>query len=199
VQRQAGAFRQAAFIDILVLNVARRDADEVDRGLRPASYDRRPRARQKGFVARGCRFHPRRGACGVCIVSQDETTRKDRPPRGFVVSGAPVGTFVKSALLIAGGRALGRRYAGLDFYERVEADLALGIMRSHFHHGYPKGTHCCVACTLAVLPVLEAGAIRYFDGRVLARDVRALIAKRGWRFAKPANAKMVSWALSRPA
>ena len=43
-------------------------------------------------------------------------------------------------------------------------------MRSHFHHGYPKGVHCCVQCTLAVIPVLDAGAIRYFD---LPRVVRS--------------------------
>ena len=50
----------------------------------------------------------------------------------------------------------------------MEKDLAFGIMRSHFHHGYPKGVHCCAQCTLAVIPVLEAGAIRYFDCRELS-------------------------------
>jgi hypothetical protein len=57
-----------------------------------------------------------------------------------------------SALLIAGQKALGRRFGGAEFYERVEKDLAFGIMRSHFHHGYPKGAHCCVQCTLGVMP-----------------------------------------------
>ena len=50
---------------------------------------------------------------------------------------------MKSALLLAGQKALGRRYGGSLFYETVEKELALGIMRSHFHHGYPKGTYCC--------------------------------------------------------
>lgn len=75
-------------------------------------------------------------------------------PAGFSISGAPVGTFLRSALLIAGKKVLGNRYGGSPFYEMVERDLAFGIMRSHFHHGYPKGTHCCVQCTLAVYPVL---------------------------------------------
>ena len=57
-----------------------------------------------------------------------------RHPGGFTVSGAPVGTFLKSALLIAGQKALGRRFAGHSFLENVERDLALGVMRSHFHH-----------------------------------------------------------------
>jgi hypothetical protein len=118
-----------------------------------------------------------------------------RHPAGFSISGAPVGTFLRSALLIAAQNALGRRFGGSDFYESVERDLAFGIMRSHFHHGYPKGTHCCVQCTLAVYPMLEAGAIRFFDCRKLSRDVRRLITEGKWRFVKPANPKMVRWAL----
>ena len=118
-----------------------------------------------------------------------------RHPAGFSISGAPVGTFVRAALLVAGQKALGRRFGGSEFYERVEQDLALRIMRSHFHHGYPKGVHCCVQCTLAVIPVLDAGAIRYFDCRELSRSVRRIVRQRRWRFAKPADSRMVSWAL----
>lgn len=116
-------------------------------------------------------------------------------PAGFSISGAPVGTFLRSALLIAGRKALGNRYGGSPFYEMVERDLAFGIMRSHFHHGYPKGTHCCVQCTLAVYPVLEVGAIRYFDCTQLATNLRRLIQRGGWRFTKPANARLTRWAL----
>lgn len=116
-------------------------------------------------------------------------------PGGFTVSGAPVGTFLRSALLVAGQKALGRRFGGHPFYENVERDLALRIMRSHFHHGYPKGTHCCVQCTLAVYPVLEAGAIRFFDGSLLSRQVRDIVRKRQWRFTRPVNAAMVRWSI----
>ena len=118
-----------------------------------------------------------------------------RHPAGFSVSGASVGTFLRSGLLIAGQKALGRRFGGSPFYETVEKDLAFGIMRSHFHHGYPKGVHCCVQCTLAVMPVLEAGAIRYFDCRELSTAVRRLVRQRQWRFAKPADPRIVRWAL----
>lgn len=118
-----------------------------------------------------------------------------RHPGGFSVSGAPVGTFLRSALLIAGQKALGDRYDGLPFYESVERDLAFGIMRSHFHHGYPKGTHCCVQCTLAVYPILEARAIRYFDCAPLEKSVRALIETGGWRFSKPCSVALRRWAL----
>jgi hypothetical protein len=121
--------------------------------------------------------------------------RTIRHPGGFKVSGAPVGTFLRSALLIVGQKAFGRRYGGQDFYERVETDLAMRIMRAHFHGGAPKGAYCCKPCTLAVLAVLEENAIRYFAGPALARDVRRLIAERAWRFETPANAKMLAWSL----
>ena len=118
-----------------------------------------------------------------------------RHPGGFTVSGAPVGTFLRSALLVAGQKAFGKRFGGSEFYERVEKDLAFGIMRPHFRHGYPKGTHCCVQCTLAVLPVLEAGAIRYLDCATLSADVRQIVKQGRWRFAKPPNPRMLRWAL----
>ena len=117
-----------------------------------------------------------------------------RHPAGFTITGASVGTFLRSALLIAGQKALGRRFGGAEFYETVEKDLAFGIMRSHFHHGYPKGVHCCVQCTLAVIPVLDAGAIRYFDCREASRAVKRLVRQRQWRFARPADPRLVRWA-----
>jgi hypothetical protein len=116
-------------------------------------------------------------------------------PAGFSVSGAPVGTFLRSALLLSAQKVFGKRYEGSDFYEGVEKDLAFGVMRSHFHHGYPKGTHCCVHCTLAVYPVLESGGIRYFDCKTLAGEVKQLIQNGGWRFANPPSERMVHWSL----
>jgi hypothetical protein len=121
--------------------------------------------------------------------------RTVRHPAGFSVSGAPVGTFLRSALLHAGAKVFGKRYEGSDFYFGVERDLAFGIMRSHFHHGHPKGAHCCSQCTLAVLPVLEAGLIRYFDCAPLAENVRRVVTKGDWRFATAPNAKMAAWSL----
>jgi hypothetical protein len=118
-----------------------------------------------------------------------------RHPAGFSISGASVGTFLRSALLVAGQKALGRRFGGAEFYERVEKDLAFGIMRSHFHNGCPKGAYCCVQCTLAVIPALDAGAIRYFNCREVSDLARRLVRQRRWRFAKPADPRIVRWAL----
>lgn len=128
--------------------------------------------------------------------------RYDRPktvrhPAGFTVSGAPVGTFLRSALLLAGLKALGYRYARHPFYERVEENFALGITGAHFH-GAPKGVYCCSQCTLATLPVLEADAVRYVDGKALAKDVRKMIEARQWRFRTLPNARMVAWSMEGP-
>jgi hypothetical protein len=118
-----------------------------------------------------------------------------RHPAGFTATGASVGTFVRAALLLAAQRVLGKRYGESPFYTTVERDVAFGIMRSHFHLGYPKGTHCCTQCTLAVYPVLEANAIRYFDCAELAERVRDIIARRQWRFATAPVPPMLRWAM----
>jgi hypothetical protein len=47
-----------------------------------------------------------------------------RHPAGFSIAGAPVGTFLRSSLLIAGRKVLGNRYNGSPFYEMVEKNLA---------------------------------------------------------------------------
>jgi hypothetical protein len=117
-------------------------------------------------------------------------------PAGFSISGAPVGTYIRSALLLAGQKALGRRYPGSDFYQRVESEFARSIMGAYFNGMAPKGAFCCKQCTLAVLPVLEANAIRWFECGPLAKDVRRMIGRGEWRFSTPANPKMLAWSLA---
>lgn len=125
--------------------------------------------------------------------------KKTRHAAGFTISGAPVRTFVQTSLVLSAQRVLGRRYSGSsDFYDRMESLLALLIMRSNFHIGAPKGVHCCAQCTLAVYPVLEAGAIRWFDGRALAKDVRKLIDDKEWLFSNFKNTRMLEWSLGTP-
>lgn len=121
--------------------------------------------------------------------------RRIKHPGGFAVSGRPVGTFARTALLVAGTRVFGPRYKGAPFYERIETDLALGIMRSNFNLGYPKGTFCCQTCTLAILPALAVNAIRHFDCGELRDSVEALIQRRMWRFTSSPNKRLLSWAL----
>jgi hypothetical protein len=121
---------------------------------------------------------------------------KLRHPAGFTLSGAVVRTFAKCAIVTAAHGALGpRNGGGSPFHDRVEERLALEIMHSHFERGFPRGVHCCVQCTLAVLPVLAGGYIRWFDGRALAPSVRELIESRQWRFANFRNGGMIAWSL----
>jgi hypothetical protein len=121
-------------------------------------------------------------------------------PAGFTIRGAVVRTFAKCALVVAARGALGARFVERSsFYERVESVLSLGIMRAHFHHGDPKGMFCCPPCTLAAFTVLEAGALRWIDGRKLAPSVRGLIESRQWKFTRFRNPAMLEWALNGPA
>ena len=48
------------------------------------------------------------------------------------------------------------------------------------------------------MPVLEAGAIRYFDCRELSKSVRRLVRQRQWRFARPVDPRIVRSALGEP-
>jgi hypothetical protein len=119
-----------------------------------------------------------------------------RHAAGFTIGGAPVRTFLSTSLVLSAQRVLGRRYGGTSaFYDQVESHLAMCIMRSNFHGGAPKGMHCCAQCTLAVYPVLEAGAIRWFDSRALAKDVRQLIEGKQWMFRNFKNTRMLEWSL----
>ncbi len=45
-----------------------------------------------------------------------EAPAKIRHPAGFTVEGAPVGTFMKAALLLCGQRVFGKRYEGSGFF-----------------------------------------------------------------------------------
>lgn len=116
-------------------------------------------------------------------------------PAGFTVSGAPVGTYLRSAMLITAAKLFGERYKGAPFYERVETDFAMRIMSAHFNKAAPKGCFCCIQCSLAVLPALEANTMRWFDCRPAAENLRAVIGRREWRFKGNANPKMLAWSL----
>ena len=152
---------------------------------------------RRGLTADDARFIRDTIPDALSAFPRVEPPKSIKHPAGFSLSGAPVGTFLRSALLLAGRKVLGNRYGGAPFFEDVEKDLAFGIMRSNFHHDYPKGAHCCQQCTLAVYPVLQLGAIRYFDCAELATAVRLLIDQRKWRFASPPNPKLLRWSLGK--
>lgn len=125
-----------------------------------------------------------------------EYPERIRHPAGFLLSGAVVRTHLKAAMVLGARRALGVRYdARSEFYDRVMRDLTLWLALSHFRHGDPRGAYCCAQCTLAIYPVLRAGALRLVDCKQLHAEVRALIVERRWRFSTATQPKMIAWAL----
>lgn len=81
--------------------------------------------------------------------------------------------------------------------ERVEYDLAYGIMRSH-PTGLPERHALLRVVHLGSVSCAYCRAIRYFDTRALARDVHRIITKRQWRFCGRANDRMIAWAIGAP-
>lgn len=118
-------------------------------------------------------------------------------PAGLTVRGAPAYTFLKSHLILVAKKAFGPRgMTGHPFYDDVEQWLTIGIMRSHFEHGKPKGFYCCKTCTLAVFPLLEMDLLHYVSGKPLAREMRHRIERREGAFAKGVSGKLVDFVLS---
>jgi hypothetical protein len=143
-----------------------------------------------------------RTACSFVRLSQ-KSARGFSQPRsagarpssaGFALSGVPVGTFLRSGLLFAGQKVFGGRYEASRFYQNVERDLAFGIMRSHFHHGYPKGAHRCVQCRILSSPLAPSllrlcGTCGGAEGPDRGPEVE---------ICKAAQRPMMSWSLSCP-
>ena len=70
------------------------------------------RARARGPLSREDIAFVRDTIPAALGSSQVKLRMTIRHPGGFTVSGAPVGTFLNSVLLLAGQKALGRRFGG---------------------------------------------------------------------------------------
>jgi hypothetical protein len=76
-----------------------------------------------------------------------ESFREYRHPAGVMVRGAPSRTFIKAHALLAAKRVFGGKgFVHHPLYRQFEEDLTLGIMRSNFEGGSPKGFYCCKVC-----------------------------------------------------
>ena len=111
-------------------------------------------------------------------------------PAGFSISGAPVGTFLRSAPHRRAEGA-GQKVWRIRLLERVEKDLAFGAS-------------CARIFTTAIRRVYIAvfsahlRAIRYFDCRELFVALQRIVRQRQWRFAKSTDPRIVRWALGDP-
>ena len=85
---------------------------------------------------------------------------------------------------------------GFDFYEHVESDVAFGDHALALPSRLSEGHVLLRAVHARGTAVLETNAIRYFDCRPLAKNVRPMVAAREWRFTNPPSARMLKWMLS---
>lgn len=118
-------------------------------------------------------------------------------PSGIKVAGAPSRSFLKAYSLLLGKKAFGtRRFTGHPLYDDFEISLTIGIMRSHFEGGNPKGFYCCKICSLAIFPLLELDLLHHLTGGPLTRDMRPRIERREGAFAKGPTDRLVEFTLS---
>jgi hypothetical protein len=118
-------------------------------------------------------------------------------PAHTVIRGAPARSFVKAYALLLGKKAFRtKRMIGHPFYDDLEKSLTIGIMRSNFEGGRPKGFYCCPSCSLAVFPLLELDLLHYLCGGVLARDMRRRIESGEGPFAHGVADRLVQFTLS---
>jgi len=118
-------------------------------------------------------------------------------PAGVTIRGAPAGSFVKAFALLLGKKAFGtKRIIGHPLYDDLEKSLTIGILRTNFEFGRPKGFYCCPRCSLAVFPLLELDLLHYLRGKDLARDMRRRIESREGPFEHGVADRLVEFALS---
>ena len=139
--------------------------------------------------------HPRRRSRPARLLSAVEVAGERPAPCGFIdLWGRRSARSFAAPCIVAGQKAL---------WPEVRRRRVLRARREG-----PRRSASCArifttatrrACTAAprapsVIPVLDAGAIRYFDCRELSSAVRRLVRQRQWRFAKSTDPRLVRWA-----
>lgn len=125
------------------------------------------------------------------------TIREYTHPVGTKLTGAPPRTYLKAYSLILGKKAFGtKEVTGHPFFEQLERELTLGIMRSNFEQGHPKGYYCCKICTMAVFPLFDLNLLYLLSGKKIAEDVRPKIEGRDPFFTSRVPLKLLDFTLS---
>jgi len=125
------------------------------------------------------------------------TIREYTHPVGTRLTGAPPRSYLRAYSLILGKKAFGTRdLIGHPFFDEIEKDLTIGIMRSNFEQGHPKGYYCCKICSMAIFPVLEMDLLHKLSGKEFASAVRPRIEARDPQFTKGVPEKLVDFTLS---
>ncbi len=135
------------------------------------------------------------------LVLQDlptiRSTREYLHPTGIHISGAPARTYLAAYALILAKKAYGRpQLTGHSLYDAIENRLTIGIMRSNFEAGKPRGYYCCKVCSMGVFPLFALDCLYWIDGKRIAEEVRPLIESRDPYFTKGVPMKLLNYTLT---
>ena len=118
-------------------------------------------------------------------------------PVGVKLSGAPPRSYLKAYSLILGKKAFGtRKLIDHPFYETIEKELTLHIMRGSYEYDRPRGYYCCKICTMAVFPLFDLNLLHLISGKKIAEVVRSKIQAREPFFTQGVPAKLIDFTLS---
>jgi hypothetical protein len=125
------------------------------------------------------------------------TIREYTHPVCTRLTGAPPRSYLKAYSLILGKKAFGtREMIGHPFFDEIEKELTIGIMRSNFEYDRPKGYYCCKICSMAIFPLLEMDLLHKLSGKEIAYAVRPRIEARDPQFTKGVPEKLIEFTLS---
>jgi len=118
-------------------------------------------------------------------------------PVGVRLTGAPPRSYITAYALILGKKAFGtRELIDHPFYEIIEKELTLHIMRGTYEYDRPRGYYCCKICTMAVFPLFDLNLLHLISGKKIAEVVRSKIQAREPFFTQGVPAKLIDFTLS---
>lgn len=125
------------------------------------------------------------------------TVREYNHPVGVRLTGAPPRSYITSYALILAKKAFGtRELIDHPFYETIEKELTLHIIRGSYEYNRPKGYYCCKICTMAVFPLFDLNMLHLISGKKIADEVRPRIAEKDPSFTKGVPLKLIDFTLS---
>ena len=125
------------------------------------------------------------------------TVREYIHPVGVKLTGAPPRSYITAYALILGKKAFGtRELIDHPFYETLEKELTLHIMRGNYEYDRPRGYYCCKICTMAVFPLFDLNLLHLVSGNKSAEVVRSRIIAREPFFTQGVPTKLIDFTLS---
>lgn len=125
------------------------------------------------------------------------TVREYIHPVGVKLTGAPPRSYITAYALLLEKKAYGtREQVPHPFYETLEKELTLHIMRGTYEYDRPRGYYCCKICTMAVFPLYDLDLLHLISGRQIADAVRPRILTREPYFTQGVPRKLIDFTLT---